>query len=733
MESYLDKLNDRQREAVTTIDGPLLVLAGAGSGKTTVLAHRIAYIMQNTYANPWNVLAITFTNKAAAEMKSRIEGIIGSRAQSMWIGTFHSICVRILRSCIEREGYGKDFIIYDTSDTRTLMKECMREYGTDDKDYPIRHVLARISDAKNNMMTPEDLMASDKHDPRIRTIAALYESYSRKMKSNNALDFDDLIMLAVKLLSENEDIRERYQAQFQYILVDEYQDTNNSQYELVKILAQGYGNICVVGDDDQSIYSFRGANVNNILGFDTDYKTAKRINLEQNYRSTSIILDAANEVIANNKKRMGKNLWTQKSGGEMISSYCGYSERDEAKFIAAEVNKRHRETGRYNDCAILYRTNMQSRALEDVFMQESIPYKVLGGSRFYDRKEIKDIIAYLRLIYNPHDDLSLHRIINEPKRKIGAATIDKVQAHADREGGSNFDIISNIDMYDDMKSSASRLKSFASLIKNLRKLATELTIDKFTDRVIKDSGYRAMLEAEDTVEARARLDNIEEFMNVVTEYANDASTSGGLDEFLENITLRSDIDELDEEEDYVVMMTIHGAKGLEFPVVFISGMEEDLFPNIRASYTAEDIEEERRLCYVAITRAKEKLYVTRAASRFKSRFRMPCEESRFVREIPVKYLRTDGAFASRTIQQLERVGIKTEPDIKELYARQSAKTEPTVDNSNFSRGERVRHRKFGDGTILEAQPFGKDAILLIDFDTAGTKRLMAAFAKLVKI
>ncbi|MCH5212340.1 MAG: UvrD-helicase domain-containing protein [Oscillospiraceae bacterium] len=732
MESYLDKLNDKQREAVTTIDGPLLVLAGAGSGKTTVLANRIAYIMQNTYANPWNILAITFTNKAAAEMKSRIEGIVGSIAQSMWIGTFHSICARILRSCIECEGYGKDFIIYDTSDTKTLMKECMNEFGVDEKTYPVRYVLSRISDAKNNMMTPDDIAASDRHDPKIRTIAALYKSYNRKMKSNNALDFDDIIMLTVKILSENEDIAEKYQAQFQYILVDEYQDTNNSQYELVKILARGYGNICVVGDDDQSIYSFRGANVNNILGFDTDYKTAKRIDLEENYRSTSIILDAANEVIANNKKRMGKNLWTKKSDGECISSYCGYSEREEAGFVAAEIKRRYKKTGRYNDCAILYRTNMQSRALEEALMREAIPYKVLAGMRFYDRKEIKDIIAYLRLIYNPHDDLSLHRVINEPKRKIGTATIAKITAHANEEGASNFDIINNIDMYEDLKSSAVRLKGFVSLIKNLRRLASELPIDKFTDRVIKDSGYLAMLEAEDTVESRTRLENIEEFMNVVTEYANDATTSGGLDEFLENITLRSDIDDLDENADYVAMMTIHSAKGLEFPVVFITGMEERLFPSVRSGGT-EEIEEERRLCYVAITRAKEKLYITRASSRFKHGFREPCNESRFLRELPAKCLRTDGGPVSKSMQRLEKVGIKTEPEIWRPEKKYAQNTDPAVDNSNFKSGDRVRHRKFGDGTVVQAQPFGKDAILLIDFDTVGTKRLMAAFAKLKKI
>lgn len=731
--SYLDKLNDKQREAVTTIDGPLLVLAGAGSGKTTVLANRVAYILQNTYAKPWNILAITFTNKAANEMKERIEAIVGNGAKEMWIGTFHSVCVRILRTCIEYEGYGKDFVIYDSADTRTLIKECMKEQGLDEKVYPVRYLQSMISNAKNRMLSPDDAMNELNRDPRAWEAVQLYKLYQKKLKGNNALDFDDIIMLTVKILRENPDIAEKYQARFQYILVDEYQDTNDSQYELVSLLAAGYGNICVVGDDDQSIYKFRGANVNNILDFTSDYKDVKRVDLEQNYRSTSIILNAANTVIANNTKRMGKNLWTDKGTGEKISTFVGFTENDEARYIAKEIRRRHNETGKYSDCTILYRTNSQSRALEEAFMREAIPYKVLAGLRFYDRKEIKDMLAYLRLIYNPNDDLSLHRIINEPKRKIGMATLDKLQLRASAEGISNFEAIRNIDMYPELKTAAPRLKQFAALISGLRRLAAELTIDELVQRVAKDTGYMSMLISEDTVEAQTRKENIEEFFNVVAEFADDDTSSGRLDEFLESVTLRSDIDDYDSEDDYVAMMTIHSAKGLEFPVVFIAGLENGLFPGQRSLDDEDEIEEERRLCYVAITRAKEKLYLTRAMSRFKFGFRAPSDPSLFWDEVPVEYTEPSGGMASRGVQMTDKLGIKVKPERKEIYKKPREEAVPAVDASHFKAGDRVRHRKFGDGTVKQAQAVGRDSILLIDFDTAGTKRLMAAFAKLEKI
>ncbi len=730
MENYLDVLNDKQRQAVTTIDGPLLVLAGAGSGKTTVLANRVAYILQNTYANPWNILAITFTNKAANEMKERIEGIVGNAAENMWIGTFHAVCVRILRRCIEREGYTRDFVIYDTADTRTVIKECMSEIGVEERECPVRYTQTVISNAKNHMMSADELRRALSHNAIGAELTEIYRRYIKKLKNNNALDFDDIIMLTVKILKEDEDIAEHYQAQFQYILVDEYQDTNHLQYELVMLLAKGYGNICVVGDDDQSIYRFRGADVENILAFDKDYANAQRIALEQNYRSTSNILNAANGVIANNSKRMGKNLWTDKGEGEKLSLYVGSDEHEEARFIASQTAKRHKKTGRYGDCAVLYRTNAQSRALEEAFMKEAIPYKVLAGLRFYDRKEIKDVIAYLRLIYNPNDDLSLHRIINEPKRKIGKSTLDKLNAIAAKQGVSNFEILKNVSLYDELKPAATRLNRFTSLIKDLRKLATQLTIEQLVLRVIEDSGYMAMLTVENTVESQTRIENIGEFINVVKEYAADETISGSLGEFLESITLMSDIDGYDENGDYVALMTVHSAKGLEFPVVFIAGMEDGIFPASYAGIDAEELEEERRLCYVAITRAKEKLYLTRAVSRFRFGKRVPYNESRFIKEIPKQYIKPAGAAGSRGMQKLENAGIQIVPERREIYSKPKPNTAPAIDGSIFKAGDRVRHRKFGDGTVKQAKAFGKDAILLIDFDTAGTKRLMAAFAKL---
>lgn len=733
MENYLNRLNDKQLEAVTTIDGPLLVLAGAGSGKTTVLANRVAYILQHTYARPWNILAITFTNKAAREMRERIEKIIGSDAKSMWIGTFHSVCLRILRGCIEREGYGSDFVIYDTADTRTLMKECEKELHIEEKNFPIRIILSKISNAKNDMVEPDRYTDAYGEDMYSQVVEQLYRLYQTKLKRNNALDFDDLIMLTVKIFKDNPDVLEKYQAQFQYILVDEYQDTNNSQYAFVGLLAQGYGNLCVVGDDDQSIYKFRGANVDNILEFEDDYDNTTTVRLEQNYRSTSTILNAANRVIANNRKRMGKNLWTNQEDGEKITAYTGNTEREEAQFIAERIVRRYRETGSYKDCAILYRTNAQSRAIEDALMREGIPYKVLAGLRFYDRKEIKDIIAYLRLVYSFTDDVSFKRIVNEPKRKIGQATLDKLQSHANERNVSNMEIIKDIDLYDDMKAAAPRLKAFYRLIKDLRAAATELTIDKFVEKVMKDSGYMAMLEADDSIELRTRKENLEEFMNVVHAFADDAENSGRLDEFLESVTLVSDIDDYDQSEDYVVLMTIHSSKGLEFPVVFLAGLEEGIFPGTRSSGDDEEIEEERRLCYVAITRAKEKLYVTKTMSRFRFGQRTPTIASRFYDEIPAEYMDDASTVVTQMLNTAEKHGVSVKQEIRRMEQYAAKKQTPAFDGAEFRAGDRVRHRKFGDGTVISAQSFGKDAILVIDFDTAGNKRLMAAFAKLEKI
>lgn len=732
MEDYLKGLNDKQLEAVTSIDGALLVLAGAGSGKTTVLASRIAYILQNTYTHPWNILAITFTNKAANEMRDRIGKIIGSEVKDMWVGTFHSICVKILRTCIERAGYGKDFVIYDSADSRTVVKECVRELGLDEKVFTVKGVHALISNAKNEMMDPDEFEKVYKSNPRMRKVAEIYKNYRKKLINNNALDFDDLIMLTVRILKENEDIAEKYQARFQYILVDEYQDTNDSQYELIHILAGGYGNICVVGDDDQSIYKFRGANINNILEFEKDYKHAKRIMLEQNYRSTSTILDAANAVIANNEKRMGKNLWTSKGAGEKITAYTGSSEKEEARFIAKEIEKIHKRTGTYNGCAVLYRMNAQSRAIEEAFMRESIPYRVLAGLRFYDRKEIKDVIAYLRLIYNHGDDVSLRRIINEPKRKIGNVTLDKIRAHSAEQGISDFEVISNVGLYLDLKSAAPRLKAFADMISEFRRLAGIMTIYELVLKVINDSGYMAALAAEDTVESQTRIENIKELVSVVKDYSENEEYSGTLGEFLETVTLVSDIDDYDQMQDSVVMMTVHSAKGLEFPTVFLAGLEEGLFPAQRSMMNDEDIEEERRLCYVAITRAKEKLYITKAMNRMRFGKYGPSIESRFFREIPAEYIDDVSGFGAKVVSNLEKSGLERLPERRRTIPQKKEQT-PAMEKYSFRKGDRVRHRKFGDGTVVMSQTFGKDAIVVVDFDTAGTKRLMAAFAKLERV
>lgn len=742
MEQQLKRLNDKQREAVTSIDGPLLVLAGAGSGKTTVLTTRIAYILQNTYAQPWNILAITFTNKAANEMKTRIQAIIGDAVNDMWVGTFHSICVKILRSCIERENYGKDFIIYDSADSRTVVKECVKELGLDEKEFPPRSVLSVISNAKNDMLSADDFENRYGSDLRLKRIAELYKLYQRKLKNNNALDFDDIIFLTVKILRENTDVAEKYQARFQYILVDEYQDTNNSQYELISIIARGYGNVCVVGDDDQSIYKFRGANVNNILGFESDYKDAKKIMLEQNYRSTDVILDAANAVIDNNKKRMGKKLWTVKEDGEKIIGFTGRDERDEATFVAERIARRYKETHKYSDCAVLYRTNAQSRALEEGLMREAIPYRVLGGTRFYDRKEIKDVIAYMRLVYNYHDDVSFLRIVNEPKRKIGTATLDKLRAHNAKEGSSCFEVAESAVQYPDLRTAASRLTAFTDFIKGMRRAATEVDIYELAKMIIDESGYREMLVNEGTVESQTRLENVEEFLNVVKEFSDDTENTGSLGEFLESVTLVSDIDSYDETQDYVVLMTIHSAKGLEFPVVFLTGLEEGLFPGVKSIMEQEELEEERRLCYVAITRAKELLYVTSANCRLKFGQLESCRRSRFFNEIPQELLDDISCLPAKAARKSIEHGlefVKYRDEYKSEKAGKSFISSVTTMGGgggteyHFEPGDRVRHRKFGEGVVMKSQTFGKDAMVQINFESVGVKQLMAAFAKLEKI
>lgn len=735
MNNMLDKLNERQKEAVLATEGPVLVLAGAGSGKTTVLVNRIAYMISEKHIRPWNILAITFTNKAAREMKDRIERLLGDTAKDMWIGTFHSVCVRILRSCIDLLGYSRDFVIYDTADTKTVMKECLKELDLDEKSFPVRNVLSIISNAKNDLMDAATFENVYKNDYRMSIIAKIYYRYQTKLRKNNAVDFDDIILNTVKILSENPDVLSKYQDKFQYILVDEYQDTNNSQYLLINLLAQANRNLCVVGDDDQSIYKFRGANIGNILNFEDDYSDVQKITLDQNYRSTQNILDAANSVISNNKGRMGKSLWTSNGDGNKVYVYTGTNEYDEARYIARQIKKHFDEQGSFSDCAILYRTNAQSRVIEEMLMRESIPYKVLSGLRFYDRKEIKDIIAYLRVVYNPNDDVSLARIINEPKRKIGNATLEKARNIARQKETSLYDIISHADDYPEFKTAIKKLLAFSEIIESLIKLKDTVTIEELTGRILNDTGYMPALMMEDTTESKTRIENLGEFISVITEFEKNEETGNTLGEFLENISLVSDIDGYDENEDSAVLMTIHSAKGLEFPIVFLSGLEEGLFPGMRSMESDEDIEEERRLCYVAITRAKEQLYITKTISRTIHGKTMPTTASRFFKEIPIEYLEDKTTLQPKVAKVMQDLGMRNmTPPKKEVYMKKGfGSGEKVTDYSKFKAGDTVAHRKFGRGEILKATPCGNDCILEIQFETIGYKRLMAAFAKVEKV
>ena len=738
MNNMLDKLNERQKEAVLATEGPVLVLAGAGSGKTTVLVNRIAYMISEKHIRPWNILAITFTNKAAREMKDRIERLLGDTAKDMWIGTFHSVCVRILRSCIDLLGYSRDFVIYDTADTKTVMKECLRELDIDEKSFSVRNVLSIISNAKNDLMDAATFENVYKSDYRMSIIAKIYYRYQTKLRKNNAVDFDDIILNTVKILSENPDVLSKYQDKFRYILVDEYQDTNNSQYLLINLLAQANRNLCVVGDDDQSIYKFRGANIGNILNFEDDYSDVQKITLDQNYRSTQNILDAANSVISNNKGRMGTSLWTSNGDGNKVFVYTGTNEYDEARYIARQIKKHFDEQGSFSDCAILYRTNAQSRVIEEMLMRESVPYKVLSGLRFYDRKEIKDIIAYLRVVYNPNDDVSLARIINEPKRKIGNATLEKARNIAREKETSLYDVISHADDYPEFKTAIKKLLGFSEIIQSLIKLKDTVTIEDLTGRILNDTGYMPALVMEDTTESKTRIENLGEFISVITEFEKNEETGNTLGEFLENISLVSDIDGYDENEDSAVLMTIHSAKGLEFPIVFLSGLEEGLFPGMRSMESDDDIEEERRLCYVAITRAKEQLYITKTISRTIHGKTMPTTASRFFKEIPVEYLEDKTTLQPKVAKVMQDLGVRNaSAPKKEVYMTKgfgsSVKSSGSTDYSKFKAGDAVEHRTFGRGEILKATPCGNDCILEIQFESIGFKRLMAAFAKVKKI
>lgn len=764
MQDLIEGLNDKQKEAVLCTDGPCLVIAGAGSGKTKVLTHKIAYLMSEKYIKPWNILAITFTNKAANEMKQRVEALVGEAAQNMWIGTFHSICVRILRKTIDRIGFDSSFLIFDTSDQKTLIKECMKTLKIDDKLFTDRSVLAEISNGKNDMLEPKAYGVKYAGDYRRETIAKIYELYQQRLKENNAIDFDDIINYTIKILTENPDVLEYYADKFRYVLVDEYQDTNKAQFTLVTILASRYGNITVVGDNDQGIYSFRGADISNILNFEKDFPGTKIIKLEQNYRCTGNILKAANAVIKNNENKYEKKLWTQNDEGELPTIHKADDEYDEGRYIVEQINHLKREEYyKYSDFVVLYRMNSQSRAIEEILRREDIPYKIVGGLKFYERKEIKDIISYLRLIFNPSDNISLKRVINEPKRGIGKTSIDNVQEIAEKTGVSMFEIVKHAEEY-----GLNRLKAnsaeFIQLIEEMRGQIEELSISELIKQTLKKSGYVKALEDENTTEAETRIQNLEEFLTVAIEF-EEQEADNSLADFLEGITLSSDIDGMEESEDTVTLMTLHSAKGLEFNTVFLVGMEEGIFPGNKCIGEPQELEEERRLFYVGITRAKRYLYLTCAKKRTIFGSTSYNAISRFVQEIPEELL--DGyeeTFANKQdkfedsnyaweygaaskvktyhfggdVPQYKQTAASVNNGTSGFQFRTAEsflnnitkKANQGVDISQYEQGARVYHKKFGEGTIQKIEPEGEDYKLEIQFDKAGTKRLMAKFAGL---
>lgn len=766
MQDILKNLNDKQYEAVVNTEGPCLVIAGAGSGKTKVLTHKIAYLIGEKNVLPWNILAITFTNKAANEMKERITNLVGDVAQDIWMGTFHSICVRILRKFIDRLGFDSSFIIFDTSDQKTLIKTCIKNIGLDDKMFTDRSVLSEISNAKNEMLEPEQYTVRANGDFRKEKIALVYEMYQKRLKENNAIDFDDIINYTIKILMENPDILEYYSNKFQYVLVDEYQDTNKAQFTLVTMLASKNGNITVVGDNDQGIYSFRGADISNILNFERDFPGTKIIKLEQNYRCTGNILKAANSVIKNNEVKYKKQLWTENETGNLPKVYSAKNEYDEGTYIANEIEHlRREEYYKYSDFAILYRMNSQSRAIEEILRREQIPYKIIGGLKFYERKEIKDIISYLRLIQNPSDNLSLKRIINEPKRGIGKTSLDKIEQMSDENGIAMYEIIKNADQYG-LNRVFLNSREFINCIEELRAKKDELKLSELIKETLKKTGYTKALENENSIEAENRIENLDEFLTVAIEFEEE-SAENLLSDFLEGITLSSDIDNMEETDESVTLMTLHSAKGLEFPVVFLVGMEEGIFPGYKSISEPQELEEERRLCYVGITRAKENLYLTCSKQRtiFGSTSCNPV--SRFLKEIPNELL--DGydemfgennqtnssifgdskyswTYGSQNNGNIKTYKIDTkEPSVAASnantgFAFRSAESflnslskksgDSNVDLSQYQKGVRIFHKKFGEGTISNVDPEGDDLKVDIQFDKVGHKRLMAKFAKL---
>ena len=767
--SIYDKLNEPQREAVYHTDGPLLILAGAGSGKTRVLTHRIAYLIGERGVNAWNILAITFTNKAAEEMRQRVDNLVGFGAESVWVSTFHSACVRILRRFIDRLGYENHFTIYDTDDQKTLIKEVCRKVDVDTKVFKERSLLSAISSAKNEMILPDEFELNAGGDFAKMKIAKVYREYETQMRANNALDFDDLLVKTVQLLQTQPDVLESYQERFRYIMVDEYQDTNTVQFQLVSLLAGKYKNLCVVGDDDQSIYKFRGANIRNILDFEHEFPDAKVIKLEQNYRSTGNILNAANSVIANNRGRKEKSLWTENGEGELIRLRQFDTAFDEADFIGEDIKSAVRQGGSYNDSAVLYRTNAQSRLLEEKYIAMNIPYKIVGGVNFYARREIKDLLAYLKTIDNGRDDVAVRRIINVPKRGIGLTTINRIQESATERGIGFYEALLAPELIAGVGRSATKLDSFAALIEYFKTLAEEMSITDLLQEVIEKTGYIESLENEDKEEAKTRKENIDELISKAATYeesCQDKDEKATLSGFLEEVALVADIDSLDEDQEYVVLMTLHSAKGLEFPRVYLAGMEDGLFPGYMSINAGdrEELEEERRLCYVGITRAEQELTLTSARRRMVHGETQYNPMSRFVKEIPRELLDTGNKkFTQETEMPAQQ---NTYARAREAFRAQAfggafggmapAKnqgTSKTVTGSQalaslqkgsqlaaggngplgYEVGDRVRHVKFGEGTVTDIKEGGRDHEVTIEFDSVGTRKMFAKFAKLVKV
>ena len=766
--SLLDALNEPQRQAVMATDGPLLILAGAGSGKTRVLTHRTAYLIEECGVNPYNIMAITFTNKAAGEMRERIDQMVGYGSESIWVCTFHSTCVRILRRYIDRLGFGTNFTIYDSDDQKTLMKDICKRLEIDTKMYKEKMFLSAISSAKDELIDPIEFETRAAGDYVKRKQAQVYREYQQALKQNNALDFDDLIMKTVELFKLDKEVLASYQDRFRYIMVDEYQDTNTAQFELIRLLALKYQNLCVVGDDDQSIYKFRGANIYNILNFEHHFPDATVIKLEQNYRSTQNILDAANAVIANNQGRKEKRLWTDNGAGDKITFEQLDTAAEEADFVARDIARRVRKGEyQYKDCAILYRTNAQSRLFEERFITANIPYKIFGGVNFYARKEVKDLLAYLKTIDNGQDDLAVRRIINIPKRGIGAASINKVALYAQEQEISFYDALCVAEQVPGLGKAAAKIRPFVLFIQSMKAKAKLLSVADLLQEVIETTGYVRELEAEGTDEAEARIENIDELISKAVDYAEgeEAPTLNG---FLENVALVADIDSFDENSDYVVLMTLHSAKGLEFPNVYLAGLEDGLFPSymsITSDNSQAEIEEERRLAYVGITRAKKNLTITSARVRMVRGQTQYGKVSRFVREIPPELLSREiyepkpkEESIEQSAFQKARKAFRTVPsyggsgygkEVGEGYGstfHSSKATKPVytkVENQrdfgsaggtlSYQVGDRVRHIKFGDGKVMAIVSGGRDYEVTVDFDKAGTKKMFASFAKLKKV